>query len=337
MANLLVTSRCNRNCSFCFARKRLSRTRSDGDSRDMSRDSFNRFIDFLKRSDVHELRLLGGEPTLHPAFEEMVGQAIKEGFRVHVFTNGMMAGRTADFLASYPCDRLSALCNISPQARDTESLKQRREYALAKLGSRVSLGITVTSPDFEFEWLIDVIKRHGLKRRIRIGVAQPIVGEANEYLEPTQYRAVGKALTQMARRCVQEDILIGFDCGLTLCMFSEEEIGVLATCSEGFSCVCRPILDIGPQLDVWHCFPLSEILNTHLESFSTRSEILRHYEKITHPFRSLGCRPECIKCNYLRRGQCTGGCLAHAIKSLNRMPPRLAVEPARAAGEDNRH
>ncbi len=294
MANLLVTSRCNRRCSFCFARKRLSRARSEGVWRDISPDEFHRYMGFLKRSDIHELRLLGGEPTLHPDFREMVGQALREGFRVHVFTNGMMANETADFLASCPCEHVSALCNISPQACDTESLIQRREYALAKLGPRVSLGITVTSPDFEYESLLDVIKRHGLRKRLRIGVAQPIVGEDNEFLEPARYRAVGTALTQMARRCVQEDILIGFDCGLTLCMFSEEEIGILAACSEGFSCVCRPILDIGPQLDVWHCFPLSEILNTRLESFSTRSEILRYYDKMTRPYRSLGCRPECI-------------------------------------------
>ena len=68
--------------------------------------------------------------------------------------------------------------------------------------------------------------------------------------------------------------------------------------------------------------------------FSTRSEILHYYEKITRPYRTLGCRPECLKCDYLRRGQCTGGCLAHAIRSLHRLPPRLGPEPVRAAEKD---
>ena len=363
MANILITSKCNRNCSFCFAKERLGRARSQTASPaagrsslvprvldatdnagpamlgrngerfpyamnrasepDMTWGNFIRVMDFLVRSDTRVLRLLGGEPTLHPEFERMVDYAVKAGFHVHVFTNGMMRAEIADFLSSYASDQISALCNVSPQARDTERMLRRREYALEKLGSKVSVGITITSAEFDYDGLVDMIARHQLKKRIRIGLAQPIVGEANEYLKPAEYRAVGARLAEMARECIEKDILIGFDCGLTLCMFSEEQIGTLATCSEGFSCVCRPIIDIGPALDVWHCFPLSEVLNLQLDGSATRSQIVRHYERITHPFRVLGCKPQCLKCDHLRRGQCTGGCLAHAINSLNKIPPRF--------------
>lgn len=324
MANLLITNKCNRKCSFCFAKKRLNRSQSTPGAGNMSLQNISQVLDFLESSDEYNMRLLGGEPTLHPDFIKIVKQALNRDFLVHVFTNGVMFKEVADFLGSLSSNQLSVLCNVSPQAKDSKKMNDMKFYAFEKLGSKLNLGITITSPEFEYDYLINLIKRFKLRKSIRIGIAQPLIGEDNEYLPPAKYRDTGTFLAQMATKCIEEDILIGFDCGLTLCMFSEEEIGLLAKCSEGFSPLCRPIIDIGPELDVWHCFPLSEVLNTHLNNFTTHSRIVNFYNKITNPFRSIGCKPECLRCDYLRRNQCTGGCLAHAMNSLNRIPPKFA-------------
>jgi len=279
-------------------------------------------MDFLDRSDDKNLRLLGGEPTLHPQLRQIVAAAIERGFHIHLFSNLMMSKSRADFLAGVSPKQLSVLANVSPQDRDTPKQKEQVAYSLEKLGPIVQLGITLTSPDFEYEFLIDTIDRYQLRRHIRVGIAQPIVGTANEYLAPADYRETGRRITQMAIKCFEHDILIGFDCGLTLCMFSEEEIGILGKRSEGFKSVCQPIIDVGPNLDIWHCFPLSEVLNTRMEKFKTRKQMHRFYDALTRPYRTFGCMPECHRCDYLRRGQCKGGCLAHAMNSLDRLPPK---------------
>lgn len=288
----------------------------------MSKRKIMQIMDFLENTGEDQLRLLGGEPTLHPEFMDIVNTALARNFHVHLFSNCMMPKKVADFLADLPDEKLSVLVNVSPQAKDTQNQKKMVFNALERLGPKATAGITLTSPDFEYSFLIDLINRFKLRRRIRVGVAQPIVGGSNEYLKPEHYRETGNQIVKMALECAEQDILIGFDCGLTLCMFSEAEIGVLSKNSEGFKIMCQPIIDIGPELDVWHCFPLAEILNTRLDMFKTRNHIVRFYDKRLAPYRSFGCRPECKECIHLERGICNGGCLAHAINSFNRTPPK---------------
>jgi len=319
MSNLLITSKCNRKCSFCFARQRLT---SDTENSNISRENIRKVMAFNKASGTDQLRLLGGEPSVHPEFLEIVDEAISEKVHVHVFTNGMFPAHITEHLAGLPDEAISFLCNISPQARDSEKQVKNRDYALKQLGPKMTLGITLTSPDFEYDYLIDIIKKYNLRKHIRVGIAQPIVGQENEYLHPDSYKDIGGSIIKMATACVANDILIGFDCGMTLCMFSEEELGQLQTRTEGFKSLCTPILDIGLDLSIWSCFPLSDILNTHLDQFNTRAEINCFYEKTLAPYRNLGCKMECLRCDFKRRGQCFGGCLAHSINGLNKKPPR---------------
>ena len=320
--NLVITNQCPRKCSFCFAQSRVGGVENKETKDFMPKESVYRIMEFLAKTDNKNLRLLGGEPTLHPDIMEIVEKAIKDDFHVHIFTNGIMSTAVANFLGDLPYEKLSVLCNVSPQAEDTEPQKERIKYALGKLEKKAQLGITLTSKEFEYEFLFDMIDRFKLQKRIRIGIAQPIVGKDNSYLLPSDYRETGKAIVKMAQECIKKDILIGFDCGLTLCMFSEEEIGIITKCTEGFRILCRPILDIGPNMDIWHCFPMSEVLNTHLDKFQTRNEIVNYFEKIVAPYKNIGCMPECLTCDYLRRGQCSGGCLAHTINSFNPLPPK---------------
>lgn len=295
----------------------------------MTRDSIRRVMDFLDRSEEKQLRLLGGEPTTHPEFLEIVREAINRGFHVQIFTNGMLPYELTDALTELPLEKLSFLCNVSPQARDTDEQRAKVHYMLNKLNRQIQVGVTLTGPSLDYQYLIDYIEKYGLLRRIRVGIAQPIVGPTrNSHLPTKLYRETGKFIVSMAKECVKKDILLGFDCGLTLCMFDEEEIGILAKSADGYRGLCDPIIDVGPGLDIWHCFPLAETLNSKLEYFKTRKEILAYYKKITTPYKQLGCMNGCIHCIYKKRQQCTGGCLAHAMNSLNKYPPRMAPEPS---------
>jgi radical SAM protein with 4Fe4S-binding SPASM domain len=240
----------------------------------------------------------------------------------------MMPPAVADYLATLTPKQVSLLCNVSPQANDSREMISRRHYALERLGERAGVGITVTSSEFEWDFLLQYVREYKLRKRIRIGIAQPIVGEHNDYITPEAYGGLGAQIVRMAQACVKEDVLIGFDCGMTLCMFTPEQIGALSVSSDGYTCACKPVIDIGPDLDVWHCFPLAEVLNVHLNHFQYRGQIQRYYERLVRPYKSLGCKPECVRCDFLRRGQCTGGCLAHAMNALNRPPPQFAPRPS---------
>ncbi|PLY01244.1 MAG: hypothetical protein C0624_10780 [Desulfuromonas sp.] len=322
MANLLITNDCPRDCTFCFAKSRLGKAGSDSPAQIMSREKLRYIMDFLEKTGDKQFRLLGGEPTHHPEFKEIVTEALERGFHVHVFSNAMMPKETADFLADIPQGKISFLCNVSPQACDAPADKEKVSYALEKLGGRAQVGITLTEPEFEYEFLIEMINRYKLRPRIRIGIAQPIVGEDNDFLKPADYKATGTNIVAMAEDCASRNIMIGFDCGMTHCMFTEEEMGRLMMKSEGFRSVCEPIIDVGPNLDVWHCFPLSEVLNTRLDKYDIRADVTAAYRKKASPYRAFGCMAECLNCKHRKWGQCSGGCMAHAMNSLDKMPPR---------------
>ncbi|GAB4338341.1 MAG: hypothetical protein Kow0089_10220 [Desulfobulbaceae bacterium] len=335
--NIFITNHCPRKCSFCFARTRIGLSADRENADIMSLENVRRIMDFLEASDEYQLRLLGGEPTTHPAFLDITREAVERGFRVQVFTNGMLPPSLTDELRALPEKSLSFLCNVSPQARDTTEQKEQVRYFLKTFNRWVQLGVTLTGPALDYRYLIEAIERYDLLRRIRVGIAQPIVGPTrNSFLATDKYRETGKFIVSMARECVKKDILLGFDCGLTLCMFDEEEIGVLTKCADGFRALCDPIIDVGPDLDVWHCFPMAETLNTRLELFRTRRQIVDYYKKLTLPYRQLGCMKQCVTCVYRIRGQCTGGCLAHAMNGLDRYPPRLAPDPPPSPDRTNK-
>lgn len=310
--NLLITTVCNRKCRFCFAQMRLDGTRKS--SPYMSLDRIDTVMNMLEKDGQRQLRLLGGEPTLHPEFPAIIDRAVERNFNLLIFSNGMMPEQAVQALEKLPEEQVGILCNISPQADDHPRLLQRRDEVMARLGPRMVPGVTLSDVNepIDVEPLLTAIRMFKMKKQIRVGVAQPIVGRNNEHIRPEEYPQVGARIAAMAKRCIQEDVLLGFDCGITPCMFSGSEWETVMTCTSGYKSVCQPIIDVGPDGDLWHCFPLSEVFNLNLSDFSSRSEIVEAYRKKMSPLQRFGCGSACVRCAFRLRGQCFGGCLAHA-------------------------
>ena len=88
MANLCITSLCNRSCSrYCFAG--LNVMRRPDQAAHMDWTVFCTALDFIQRSTIDSVRILGGEPTLHPQFERMVEEVFSRGLKLTLFSNEM--------------------------------------------------------------------------------------------------------------------------------------------------------------------------------------------------------------------------------------------------------
>jgi MoaA/NifB/PqqE/SkfB family radical SAM enzyme len=81
--DVYITSQCNRRCTYCFLPPDFF---SSG--RRMSTGAFSDVVAWCRRHRVGEITFLGGEPSLHPAFPEMVALAHGQGLAVRVVTNG---------------------------------------------------------------------------------------------------------------------------------------------------------------------------------------------------------------------------------------------------------
>ena len=315
MANILLTDFCNRGCAYCFARKKIA-TDTDGTdqvSGTISMENVDTAIDFLKRSGVGTFTALGGEPTLHPHFPDILDRAYAADLNVRIFSNGLIPIEHLSYLEQVDPGRTSIVININEPKEYRSDQWAQTISTLKHLGSMISLGFNIYNKQFDSSFIVELTVGHGLRKVIRIGLAQPIYGADNAYIPVKEYPDIAGKIVALAKRCSEYDIALDFDCGFTLCMFSETQLGELYFSGTPFVFSCPTVIDIGTNLDVWHCFPLSTIMNTHLGKFENRNEIVRFYYEKLYPYRRLGSMDECRSCMHLRRGFCSGGCLSHNL------------------------
>jgi hypothetical protein len=100
------------------------------------------------------------------------------------------------------------------------------------------------------------------------------------------------------------------DCGFTACMFTPTEVGTLQRCGVRFSFACGVVIDIGPGLEAWFCFPLFQLHRERVLDSKNMHELARKFHVFTHEYfnKEVGIFEECAGCDYMKRRLCQGGC-----------------------------
>jgi radical SAM protein with 4Fe4S-binding SPASM domain len=332
MSNLSITTRCNQNCPYCFA----------GDSRGaigsatmMSRETFLRAVEYLRRSKIRQVRLLGGEPTLHPDFAWMTETAIAEGFDLLVFSNGLMSEAIVRHLEEVPDDRLCILLNTLDPVRGITSNVRRQRAVMQRLRKRVMLGVNIYTRGQPLDHLLDNIEAFELKREIRVGLAQPLLTRQNRYLHPKFYLDVGKALVDFHHRAAQRGIRLGADCGFVPCMFPPQAWDSLEDLLERSGRCCHPNLDLLPDGRFISCYPLHDLKQIPLDEATTAEELIRQFEQARSGVRELGVFPFCRDCPLFGQ-RCNGGCAAMKMRRWT-TPPVAEGRPGRGAESTEHH
>lgn len=321
MANVLFTTYCNRKCKYCFAKGKVDLGQERGDpSKNLNMQSLETIIDFYKQSQLDRFVVLGGEPTLNPDFKRMIERILQEpDFKaVVVFTNGLMPDEILNYLSSHEDPRLGIALNLNNQANHSASEWAQVNNTMKALGKRVGLGINIYHSGQEYDYLIEAINIHGLKPHIRAGLTHPVVGSKNVYARQDDFKAIAADLVQFAEKAYRNDISFSFDCGFQFCMFTLEQHKTLLRYGVKFRSVCTPIIDIGPDLSVWRCFPLLNDVAGNLKDFKVRKKIIDAFDGKYKSLQSMGNRMECPQCIYRKNGLCSGGCLARTLRSFHR-------------------
>jgi hypothetical protein len=316
--NLIVNDTCNRACPYCFARSKVGL--SDGpvrpDGKDISLDNFERFLEFQVRSGMPQLRLLGGEPTLHPEFLEFLRRAHDRGLDTLVFSNGLWPRKIQDGVLSIPLAewKVKFIFNVNePHLQPAAQWAHVRE-SMKIAGPQGGCGFNIYREDFDLQFIPDLIDAAGMSRDLRLGLASPIVGAENSFLDTQRLKAAGVRLVDQLCKLEQRNVLASFDCGFPLCMFSEESLGSLVLNSYGFKSVCGYPIDVGPDLTAWPCFPLSDCENVRMLDFQNAAGLRAHFAKRLAGFQRMGTTDECLTCKFIHRQQCCGGCVARTLK-----------------------
>ncbi len=294
MPNILITNLCNQNCSYCFAVDELKKKKSQ----EMKMTDFKKVLDFLEGSDDKTVRLMGGEPTLHSKFKEIVEYVFTQGFSLQIYTNGIFPNSLAEYLANYK-DKIWHSFNINPpEFYPKKTWNQINENLKILFPFRnVLIGSVISQKDFNIDYLIYLAKKYSL-RGIVLRTANPIIGQNNQYLSLKDYPVLAKNLVKSVKKSDKHRIRIGFGCGLSKNIFSEKEQQLIKdyqVVTKGWGCDGNSgRFDVGVDLSVFRCFPLSNWQTKKLFDFNSVQEIEGYFNKLMEKQRG----------NFIHQGPC---------------------------------
>jgi len=328
MANILLTQQCVRSCPYCFAKQHMD------DSEAQQRISWEDLIyiaDLFEVDRSNHLSLLGGEPTLHPDYVDFVLYLAERKFHVTTFTCGIMSPKRLEeavtHLKQLDDKQYNFVCNLNHPDMSTDKETERIEAFMKEFGQQTTLSFNIFHLDFDMQYLVDYITKFNLVPHIRLGLAHPIPGENNKIIHPKDFDTMVERLESFMPQMIENNVSVGFDCGFAMCNFTDAQLGKflrLARSGDGRSIkfVCNPALDIGPDMTVWSCFPLSRYHKKSIYEFNSVQEILEYYRDFHKKVREeqTGIFKECADCHFKECGLCAGGCLAHILNKTEVMP-----------------
>lgn len=196
---VLLTYECNGNCKFCIERKIHEKGF-------LSKENFDKAINFAKEKGLTTIFLHGGEPSIHPNVVDFAKTAKENGFLVKMFTNGIAKNRIKKL------DGILDEIFISYNGNKRVLLYNQQEWK-----TPLTLQVIVTESEFPtFESLKAFIKeaqKTGMK--VRINTLNPV----NQYAYDNQYVSY---LEDMFMQLPDEQIL----CASNKAMFRVEGVGI---------------------------------------------------------------------------------------------------------------
>ena len=313
MANVILTNVCNLSCPYCFAGDICMKK-----AEYITQETFEHIVRFLKNSHSHEIGLIGGEPTLHPKFEDILSQSSQLFQRVFIYTNGICLEK---FFPDALKKNICYLVNVNHSSVIGKERFERLEHMLDKAAAfdmigQFSLGVNVYEENQDFDEVLYLCKKFGMNA-LRISVVVPCGfhdGRKNWFLR------LKPALMRLYYKLREYHIVPKYDCNIVPpCLFTQSELEFLYTLSgsasdiarvTGEMAVCRPVVDIYPDLTVARCFGMNCNRSRRLDEFNSIDDIVRFfvYEvdgKLLYSESNKQCR-ECYRRKTLR---CYGGCL----------------------------
>ena len=320
MANIIITSYCNLHCPYCFANTMIN-TES---VKNISIDQLDRILKWIGPFN-EKVGLIGGEPTLHPQFAEILkhleeySKTAEGNPHFVLFTNGVYLDK---FIQIIP-KNMDILVNVNqPQAMSTEQyarmlINLQTMYKMGWLNTketkgRVTIGCNICEQIDDYRFIWDIAKRFKIST-MRMSVCAPTHPEQladkdgyYEMMKPKFLRFVDDAL--------KNEVNLSPDCNqIPACYFTEEEIRkVNASYVDDADCgypKCEPVIDITPEFKASSCFGAYKLIDC--DQFNSLNEMERYVHfKVMYPKILNNCGGKCEGCKLHELMQCQGGCLA---------------------------
>lgn len=260
--NILITNYCNEKCDFCFARQEMKRQLIP---REMTLIDYGKILQKLKNKNVDTVKLLGGEPTLHTNFEQIINLTLEKFPFIQIFTNGIFNDNKSKFLEKF-FPRIKLTFNLmTPSFQFNPQIRELLIKRIISYASRTEITLSLTiDPTSNIDFILNIVSEKVVKNvnSIRIGLSNPIVGKKNFY-SFDQFPTIGIRVYELIKKIKHLNQLarINLNCGFTRCMFTDQQYDYLIKNdldSTRWSCFGKnSSMDVQTNLSSFHCFPLS--------------------------------------------------------------------------------
>lgn len=337
MANIMINKICNLQCPYCFANKFVNKDTCK-DENNISLENFERALDFVtfNNSDDCRLGIIGGEPTLHPQFEELVKKALNRAGRKEVllFTNGICLDKYIDIFND---SRIGVLINLNSPEDIGEEKYKRIEKALLEINKKegnkgkISLGVNLYDEKKDYSYAIEMCKKIDTKN-LRVSVVVPNTEDKRNSCAEEYFLRMKPMVLKFFKECRKNNIIVHYDCNIMpKCVLNDDEYAWMQSYVKEFIGTinypsnlldfpsCEPVIDVLPDLTAVRCFGCSD-LKVKIADFYDINHLSSFFEnKIDCFSNNLSMNPKCRECYDRHIGRCNGGCIAFKKEKLEKL------------------
>lgn len=349
MANIMMTDVCNLKCPYCFANEFVNK-----DTNEITLENFQKALEFIKTEPVAKVGLIGGEPTLHSKFREILRILIEDRAvpLVVLFTNGVKMEEFADELA-HPKFRILVNCNAPKDIGQAAFDKMCRnlDYMINEryMKERITLGINIYEDNFEYDYILDLLKKYDYDN-VRMSIVVPNTSEKRNFDVKRYFLGVKPKFKEFLYAMLSNNILPHYDCNkMPSCLIEESEKQAIAalfkqkqeerrekklppipinmySSSEIYTdmAFCQPVIDIRQDLTAVRCFGLSDCTKVNITDFKSINDLRMYYINMIDSIAThAGVSDDCMTCYKRKTMRCTGGCLAFKLPQILKMQEQL--------------
>lgn len=314
--NIMINSYCNLKCPYCFANNEINLC----EEKNMTRENFIKIINFLKSSKTKntDIRIIGGEPTIHPKFIEFIKIVVDDPFfqHIHIFSNMTFPIEIAYALIEFSNKKeISILPNFNDIdiSKDKFELIVKNIKLLRKKKIITTIGINIYNPNQDLNSLYRLVKETRIKK-IRWTIVSPNKKIDKDFDLKKYFNGFYDKLIEFFDFAVENRCILNLDCAsIPLCAFTKEQVYELIIRNPNFlkNRECGISLDINPKLEVFRCFALSDYYKVKIENNSSMSDI---YSDIKNNVKEdMVLFEECKECPRYKLNGKSCACLAYKI------------------------
>lgn len=321
---IMLNSVCNLRCPYCFATETMENAPGE-----IGIDNFVKAVEFaLKGTRKRGIGIIGGEPTIHSRFAEMMQLLIDDERieSVDVFSNGTTI---LSHLPVFQNEKMHILVNCNPPEVMGSVMYQKvlrgidALFASGVTMDRVGLGINIYADDTDYNYFLSLVDRYHMDS-VRISVSVPpydnYEGAYRFHFFEKYLRKVHDFVTDLLDR----GTVPVFDCNkIPPCFLLDEEKLLRQRYQDDHRAMealsrsnylngtahCTPSIVVDQNLNAIRCFALSAQTRQSIERFETLEDLKRFYADKVDRLGYIADHPDCTECADLEDRRCMGGCM----------------------------